>query len=480
MPSSAYTININGVAASVVAGSMHVVNMIGQRSQATFEVFDVTGSIFYAQGSHVEIFDEAAVLIYAGFVERDRITKPGFQPMLVHAITCKDMHYLADKRLAASSYLLQPAGVIVLDLFNKYLAAEGVTITATSIALGPTISEAVFNYEPINKCLDAIAKQSGYWWQIDQYKVLFFQPYGAIPAPWVVDGTMVDQVKGVSFEEGNAQYVNRQYATGSYDKTPTLTESHHGDGVTKAFALGYQLAASIPIIKVNGVTQTTGRKGQDFGFQWYYAEGDQTVTQDPSQAILSSSDTLAVTYRGRFPVVALAQNGGLIASQQTLEATGTGYVESKYHNARISTLTGAFSVASSLLAHYGSRMSTLTFITNKKGLTQGQQVTVNLPAFGLLNRQMLIQSVESTDSGDEYQYNYIINAVGSPYDVTWQSYFQNLQPAEDMLTGAGDTVLAVLTQWSANLSWTANVTPSTYTCPICGNATIIGNALIIC
>jgi hypothetical protein len=484
MTAISYTININGVAANVVAGSMHVVNMIGQRSQATFEVFDSTGAVFYGQGSHVEIYDETAALVYAGFVERDRITKPGFQPLLIHDITCKDMHYLADKRLAASSYLLQPAGVIVLDLFNKYLSAEGVTITATSIALGPVISEAIFNYEPVNKCLDAVAKQSGYWWQIDQFKVLWFQPYGAIPAPWVLDGTQVDQIKGTTFEEGNPQYVNRQFATGSYDKTPTLTESTKGDGVTRAFALGYQMASGIPVIQVNGVAQTTGRKGQDSGFGWYYAEGDQTVTQDPSGALLTSSDTLTVIYKGRFPVVALAANNALIASQQTLEATGTGYVESKYHNSRVTTLAGAFGIASSLLSHYGSRMRTLSFLTQKKGLAQGQQLLVNLTAFGLINTPMLIQSVEITDSIDELNYWFVVNAVGSPIDVTWQSYFQNVVEATNLLdpvqVGAS-AVIAIITQWSALWNWTSGtLTATQYTCPICGNATLCGNATIIC
>jgi hypothetical protein len=484
MASISYTININGVAANVMAGSMHLVNMIGQRSQATFQVWDATGAVFYGQGSHVEIYDETAALVYAGFVERDRITKPGFAALLIHDITCKDMHYLADKRLAASSYLLQPAGVIVLDLFNKYLSIEGVTVTASSVALGPTISEAIFNYEPVNKCLDAIAKQSGYWWQIDQNKVLFFQPYGAIPAPWVLDGTQVDQIKGTTFEEGNPQYVNRQFATGSYDKTPTLTESHKGDGVTRGFALGYQMAAGIPAISVDGVPQTLGRKGQDSGFQWYYAEGDQTVTQDSSGPLLNSTNTVTITYHGRFPVVALAANNALIASQKALENTGTGYVESKYHNSRVTTLAGAFGIASSLLAHYGSRMRTLSFLTQKKGLAQGQQLLVNLVAFGLVNTPMLIQSVEITDSVDELNYWFIVTCVGSPIDVTWQTYFQTVVEATnnlDPIQVGASAVVAIITQWTALWNWTTGtLNRSNYTCPICGNATLCGNSTIIC
>ena len=480
-----YIVKVAGSVANVLAGTLDINNTIGQRSTCTFTAWDVTGSIIWFQGSHVEVYDLNNIKKYGGFVETDEMSKPGYSALLEHQVTCKDYHYLADKRLAARSYLNQTVGSAVLDLFNNYLVSEGVTITATSIAAGPMIPEIVFNYEQVSKCLDALATQAGYWWQIDENLVLWFQPYGGLNAPFTLDGTTVSQDDTLKFTEGNPNYVNRQFVTGSYDKTGFITETRKGDGVSRAFAMSYQFASDKASILVNGVAQTVGIKGAQTGFQFYYAEGDQTVAQDPSQMVLGTGDTLTVTYKGRYPVVALAQNNALITSQQGYEGLGTGYVESKHHNAKIKTLAGAFSVASALLGHYGQRMRQLTFQSKEKlitGLKQGQLLNVNLSMFNL-NTQMLVQTVEITDGVDDYNIWYIVTCVGSPYDVTWQTLFQNMSnqaEPQDNINISDDSALAILTQWSALWNWTGTFTATTYACLICNTSTLCGTGQIVC
>jgi hypothetical protein len=480
---SNYQIYVGGSLINVVAGTLDINNTIGQRSTCTFDAWDSTGTITWNQGTEVLVYDASGHVKFGGFVENDKIVKPGFHALLYHQVSCKDYHYLADKRLAARSYLNQTAGSIVYDLLNNYLAAEGVV--ADQIAAGPILPEVVFNYEQVSKCLDAIATQAGYWWQIDEYKNLFFQPYGGINAPFSLDGTTISQDDQLSLTHGNPKYVNRQFVTGSYDKTDWITEMHHGDGVSRSFTMSYQFASDKATIQVNGVGQTVGIKGVNTGYQFYYAEGDQTVAQDPSQTILTSSDTLTVTYKGRYPVVALAANDTLITTQQSLEGGGTGYVESKYHNAKIKTLAGAFSVASALLAHYGSHMRTLVWQSKESlisGIKQGQLITVNLPMFNL-NTQMLVQTVEIMDSVDGYNIWYQVTCVGSPYDVTWQTLFQNLanqQEPQDSINVGDDSALAILTQWSALWNWAATFTATSYTCLICNTTTLCGTAQLVC
>lgn len=480
---AAFVVKVNGSPVNVIAGTLDANNTIGQRSMFTFQAWDVTGALVWDQGSHVELYDLNNNKVYGGFVEQDVITKPGYSSLLEHSVTCKDYHYLADKRLAARSYLNQQAGQIVLDLLDNYLASEGVTVTSTSISMGPTLPEVVFNYELVSKCIDAIAQQAGYWWQIDQNAVLYFQPYGAINAPYTIDGSTVALDDTLRLTVGNPQYVNRQFVTGGYDKTNTLTETRMGDGHSRAFALKYEVSADVPVIQVNGVSQTVNIKGRTSGYQWYYAEGDQTIAQDDAGTVLGIGDTLTVTYKGRYPIVALAQNNALITQQQTLEGMGTGYVDSKYTNKKIKTLAGGFQIASSLLAHYGQKMHQLTWRTKQSGFQQGQLVQVNLPAFSL-NTQMLIQTVEITDGVDDYNIWYIITAVGSPIDVTWQTLFQNLANQSDPMDQVNvgdDGTLAILTQWSAAWGWTTGtLTPTSFTCFLCGNSTLCGASLICC
>lgn len=483
-----YIVKVGGVTAHVIAGTLNVNNTIGQRSTCTFTAWDATGLISWGQGTRVQVYDLNNTLVYGGFLEQDKITKPGFSALLQHQVTCKDYHYLADKRLAARSYLLQTAGSIVIDLINNYLSAEGVTFTSASIVAGATLPEVVFNYELVSKCIDAIATQTGYWWQIDNNKVLWFQPYGGLNAPFALDGTTVSQDDKLVYTNGNPQYVNRQFVTGGWDQTNTQTETRHGDGVSQAFALSYQVSRNLVSITLNGVAQTVGIKGVQTGYQWYAAEGDQTIAQDPSGTILISTDTLVITYRGRYPVVALAANDALITSQVSLEGGGTGYVESKYHNAKVKTLSGAFQIAASLLAHYGQKMRTVSWqmrASAAAGLQQGQLMTVNLPMLSpdLANLSMLIQSIEYTDNIDAINMWAIITAVGSPYDVTWQTFFQNLanqaQPQDAINIGDGG-VLAVLTQWAALWNWTGTFTATKYTCLLCSASNPCGVTKIVC
>ncbi len=485
---STYLVKVAGTAANVEAGSLTIDNTIGQRSTCTFTAWDTTGLISWNQGTQVQVYDLNNTLIYGGFIEADKVIKPGYSPLVEHQVTCKDYHYLADKRLAARSYLNQTAGSIVFDLLDNYLSAEGVTFTSTSIATGATLPEVVFNYEMVSKCIDAIAQQTGYWWQIDVNKVLWFQPYGGQNAPFVLDGTTVGQDGILAYENGNPQYVNRQFVTGGWDKTNYQVETRHGDGVSQAFALSYQVSSDLVAITLNGVRQSVGVKGAQSGYQWYAAEGDQTIAQDPSGTILVSTDTLVITYKGRYPVVALAANDALISTQAALEGGGTGYVESKYHNAKIKSLQGAFQIASALLAHFGQKMRTLTWqmkATAAAGLQQGQLLTVNLPTLSpeLSNLPMLIQSMEYTDGVDTVNMWCNLTAVGSPADVTWQTFFQNLanqQQPQDAINVGDDSVLAILTQWTALWGWAAAFTATGYSCLICGTSTLCGTGQIVC
>src|SRR5260221_4950134 len=53
---------------------------------------------------------------------------PGWASTMIHTLACADQHYLADKRIAATSYANQTVGFMVTDLCTNYLAAEGVII----------------------------------------------------------------------------------------------------------------------------------------------------------------------------------------------------------------------------------------------------------------------------------------------------------------------------------------------------------------
>lgn len=492
----AYTVKIGGALVNVVAGSLNVINQIGQRSTGSIRVWGPLGTV-YQYGTAVQIFDETGARVYSGFTVKDRASKPGGAPsgtgLLEHDITLMDNCYKADKRRVFKTYLQQTAGFIVNDLLGAYLSQEGVTKTANSIAAGPTITEVIWSgNKSVGEALTWLAQQAGYWWNIDLNSVLFFQPYGAIPAPFPVDGTQMDSQQDITVEFGNDMYVNKQFAKGGFaekgSKNAPLVETFHGNSLSRNFTLSYPVN-TLYQITLNGVdvtAQSAAKTSQLGSAAWYFAKGDAVIAQDTSQTLLTSSDTLVVKYSGRFPVLASAQNPALITAQRTREGGGTGLVESTYVNTKVHTLPAAFQIAGALLSHYGQDTTLLTFSTRQKGLAPGQMLTVNLPDFGLTNRLMLIMGVGIDDQGpDGFAVWFRVMAVGSPVETAqWQTYFQNLMnqssdPSD--FTDTSNSALALLLASTVILTWTGTVTKLQTSCPICANTLIINaTSPIIC
>lgn len=351
-----------------------------------------------------------------------------------------------------------------------------------SIAAGMMMTEMTHNYESPASGFDRMAQSEGYWWAIDQFKCIWYQPYTGLVAQWVLDGTQAEY-DTVTAERGNQQYRNRQWVVGGKDKTSTQTQSFKGDGVNRNFTLGYQLAQT-PTIKVNGVTKTVGIKGVNTsGFDWYWAKDDATITQDNAGTLLINTDTLQVTYVGEYPIVAISTDTNAVSMQQALEGGGTGYVESKYESATISSTAAAFDIANSLIAHYGVSVTTLTFGTLKSGLMPGQLLTVNLATHGLNNVQMLVESINISDS-DAYNVWYTVNLVGAAYDTNWLSLWTNIlrksQIQIDQSNQGTPQIVALLANSPLTFTWTMTNTQTVYACPVPSPTLFPGPSLFPC
>src|SRR5215469_12793601 len=147
MPGPNYTMTIGGSAVNIQAGTLHVENAIGARSTGGVMVWGPLGTV-YQYGTKVQLFDDVGALAFSGYTTKDKVAKIGGARQgtgfLEHSIQLMDNAYRADKRRVFKTYLAQTAGFIVNDLLANYLAVEGVTKTASSIATGPTITEVIW------------------------------------------------------------------------------------------------------------------------------------------------------------------------------------------------------------------------------------------------------------------------------------------------------------------------------------------------
>ena len=454
-------VTINGNQVVFMDGSLSIDDAISERSTASFVVKTDT-TVHYSQGQPVEVYDDAENLIYAGVIDKPAEKQPPGTDFLLHSISCKDQHYLADKRILSKAYEETLAGDIVRDIITLKLVAEGIAVG--TIQDGVTVEEAVFNYVPTTTALDVLAEKTGFIWYIDFDKRLHFISRSTHIAPWVVTGG--DITKDVTVEHGNSQYRNTQYIKGGTDITDPQTQTYKGDGKLTVFSTGFKIA-KVPTIALNTVAQTVGIRGLDAGKQWYWSKGDNTISQDNAGTPIISTDTLSITYQGEFSVVVISKDEAQISNRQTIEQN-SGINEDVEDEPSTTTRDAAFQSAAAKLQKYSVIGRRVKFRTRRIGLEAGQIATINLPDQGLDNAEMLIENIQISDQADILWHD--VSAVEGPEQGSWTRMFQKLATRGQAFVIreniSEDQVLITLQTFSESVAWTENVLQSVFACPI--------------
>lgn len=455
-------VTISGIAVTLKKHSLMVDTRIEERSIAHFTVEDSASVLSFQRGEYVMIYDTAGQSIFGGFIsnpEQERMSPDGG---LWHPIRCMDNHYLADKRRMAESYTGQTCGFIVNDIYNNYLAEEGVAIG--SIEAGPILIEAIFNYVSVSEALDALAEKAGKIWYIDEIRNLYFVDRDTIPAPWDADGD--DMLKGSAMVSGeNPLYRNRQYVRGGRDITGPQVETFAGDGSNVAFAVGYPIN-SVPTVTLVGVPQTIGIKGIDTTSQCYWSKGDPIVVFAAAPALAAA---VVISYVGQYDVLVLVTDENEITAQKTIEgAFTTGYVDDVTDETKLDDKDAMFDSGKAKLAKYSVSGKRLHYKTLRLGLRPGQIQSITYPAFGLAAEEMLIESVSFGALLTETVHE--ITAIQGPEMGSWAQYFKRLASQKDeimeKLNVGSQQILIILVSKAETWEWTESITTTVYACPV--------------
>jgi len=299
-----------------------------------------------------------------------------------------------------------------------------------NIDTGVVIPVTGYQYQnTISALFDDLVKTNNFWWGIDVNRNLLFQNRPAVLSPFILQSSDLLAQATPKYKNTSPLYRNRQWILGGLDTTTLVTDTRMGDGFTQAWALAYAVAdvtgsTPAPVITRNGVTQQVGVSGVDTGMDFYYAAGDSTIAQDPSETPLGITDALVVQYYGQIPVVVSADN---TAAQTALAALqgGTGIVEAIETAAGLSK-SAAQQLANARLAQYAILTTTLTFDTLRSGLAAGQQLTVFLPEHGIFDVQYLISKVTIKPrilASGVVQYVNTVEATSGPNVGSWTKLF---------------------------------------------------------
>lgn len=417
------TVGGQDVVAALEVGSLEITDQLDGRDTCRFRLL-ATPPIPWQVGQAVAIafdgtlrfggtIDRLELRPYAGRLDRVRVE-----------IEAVDYAQLADRRLAVKVYTDQPLRTIVEDLVTSYLAAEGVTLDP-QCPTGPTLEHVVANYDPVSTVLTRLCEQTGYVWLIDPQRVLRLLARATWSAPESLTPTsgpdLVDTFRVRALRD---QYRNIQYLRGGLAETDTeQVETFRGDGQRRTFTVALPLAQRAPTVRVNGVLQTVGIRQVDTGRSWYWEPESPQLSQDPSGAVLTTSDTLEVRYYGQYPLVSVARETASLLQRQLVEG-GSGRYEQLEVNEEITTTALGRDRVQGLLRQYGQIQQEVTWTTVRGGWLAGQLVTIDRPAYGCTGSYLVAEVQIRHRVGQQWETT--IRAVGGDAVLNWTAWWAEL------------------------------------------------------
>ena len=440
-------------------GSLSIRNAIQERSTCSFTVVDSPGTASYSKGQPVEVLQHTHPL-FGGIIQSVKRTKLFNSTTVHHQLTCVGYEALAGKRLAAASYTGQTAEHIVRDLLSSYLNDEG--IYGGVIETGPTLTEALLNYAPIDRAMTRLAERSGFIWGVDSLRRLYFHLATSTPAPWAVDTSMMTKLSMSSTQQA-PKYRNRQYVRAGRDVTAPQVETLAGDGANVAFTVGYPIA-QVPTVTVAGAGQTVGIKGLDpaGAFQCYWSKSDPVIVFTAAPALAAA---VVITYVGEFNILVVAENIPEILDRKDIEG-GTGLWENLEDEPSIIDSVEALDSAEAKLDKYAIIGERVPFKTMTPDFEPGQLASVTWLGAA---QDMLIESVVITELKPDKP-AYSIVAIIGPSLGHWSALFGGMAERTDRildrLTVGQDEILLVLAKESGNWEWTDTDTETVFACAV--------------
>ncbi len=398
---------------------------LNSRSTGSFQFNDKAGTYRPLVGEPVELRIDAAK-IFAGTIERFQETQPTGTVGRILTIDVVDNSQLADRHIVAKIYENQTLKQIVQDIVTDHLTVEGVTLDA-AFPTGQTFVFMPFNYVSAAAAFDDLSKIGGFAWFIDFDKVLFFCDCTTNEAPSDLDdAAKIWLPDSLSVERTRERYRNVQILRGGVTITDAaLVEPFKGDGETRTFLTSLPVAQS-PTVKVNAAAKTVGIRQVETGKDWYWQENSNQISQDSGGTVLTTSDTLEVTFFGFFPLITKIRDQIGVNDRITVEG-GSGIYEQIEDEQDIVRIDLGRDRGFGLLRRFGAIEEIVTFATRVTGWLAGQFLEVNLTAQGIGGPDVAWIVAGVTFEEREFQdFVYNIRAVSGEAVESWIDFWKKV------------------------------------------------------
>ncbi len=350
----------------------------------------------------------------------------------LYSIVCGNGNYILSKRIINEAYQNLNISAIVLDLFEKYISSEGITLGDISEI---SVKLSVYTAKNLNlqECLNELATLVGAAWRVTPERKFYFTIVEDFPQfAWnniaTQNGINSNNVFG-SLQKTTKEYTQRtvQYIYGGRDLTVPQTETLAFSTAVTSYNVGFSVYNRPAIsYSADDITYTdvpssqigvAGLNDGDNNYVFLFTSGSPTIKYNTQTINPLPDDTayIRVVYVGTFPIQTVSENNEKIAELSRFTET-SGRRENATQISGISTTDESLSYGQQLLAQYEDPTEELSWLFLSKtlaavglGLSALDLLTVvhfNLPQYDIVGdfivTERVIEPLYITDDTSSY------------------------------------------------------------------------------
>ena len=274
----------------------------------------------------------------------------------IYKLKIQSANALMRRRTLSEAYQNKTLNEIVLDIFNKYVATEGISLGSIS-TMDFSYDIYVAQRKYVADVLDELVAPVGAIWHISNDKKFYFlvkEDFNKVDAP--------EKITAIKKSVSGIDSRTVQIIVGAKTKTSPQTLTNTWTSEQKLITVGYPLAET-PTITINGTPATVGINGiesedETKTFLWT-SESENINLNNDALVKPSAGDIVVVSYVGIFEIEIENQNGSKIL--ELSQRTGTsGRIEKVETDAEIKTFQDGSNLADKLLDRFGEADETIT------------------------------------------------------------------------------------------------------------------------
>lgn len=365
---------INGIGYEGLA-DWNIAEKVGNPTSSTLRVL-VESQPVPQSGDVVEFLDDNDTVIFFGIlgIPKSPAYSSPYEPR-IYNLNCTNGNAITQRRLANVSYSNKTMTEIVNDLFDRYIAGEGITKGTISEIDTPTFE--VYNCKNMNlmSVLNELAGFIGGVWQITNDKVFNFVKLDDFPHCSQVL-TLDNAPFGNLQRTDNAKDLRtNQIIDGAFLTTDPQTEQYMVTDDWSGFDTVFPIIQQ-PSMSINGTPvpdDAIGVRGiddedEDVLFLWSYNSRQVSVNRNYTGSItLAVNDVVQIVYVGMAPIRYEVMNSD--KADEIAQKTGlSGIIDNLYVDSTIVTRQDAVNKAEALLQQYGEQKNTIRCVTDSHTL----------------------------------------------------------------------------------------------------------------